>query len=214
MLDIKQIDVTLNGYDILKKFNLQVAQGEFVAVMGNSGSGKTTLLNAIGLLVDINSGSIEYKDFDYSKLSTLKKIKYIGQEIGYIFQDYYLSEEKSIYDNLEFCCTSKSKKDKIKEISLVLEELNLHLDINKKVVLLSGGEQQRIAIARTLLRNCSLILADEPTGSVDDESAKLIMSHFINMKNSGKTIIMVTHSKEMAKYADRTVIMKDVNAVA
>ncbi len=212
MLKVNELNVTLNKYEILKDVNLAIDKGEFVAIMGESGSGKTTLLNAIGLLVDVKKGEISYEGEVYSRLGTFKKLGFIRKHIGYIFQDFYLAEDKSIYQNLSFCCQSRGKRKREEEIREVLKRLNIEISLDKKVSLLSGGEKQRIAIARVMLRECDLILADEPTGSLDNETAEMIVGYFKEMRDRGKTVVIVTHSEEIARYTDRVVYLGELNS--
>ncbi|MGW8905464.1 ABC transporter ATP-binding protein, partial [Heyndrickxia sporothermodurans] len=170
-----------------------------------SGQGKTTLLNIIGTLEEADSGIIKIMDKDIHK----KKYKrlLLRDQLGFIFQNYALIDNASVNENLEIALKHKKMKktQKSEAISLVLKEVGLEDYGKEKIHTLSGGEQQRIAIARLLLKDPSLILADEPTGSLDIENRDIIVALFQKLQKQGKTIIMVTHDKDLTKFFSRTV---------
>ncbi|EJS44899.1 hypothetical protein ICE_05856 [Bacillus cereus BAG1X1-2] len=190
---------------IFKNFNLEVKSGEFIGIVGKSGKGKTTLLNIIGTLEEADSGTVKIMDKDTSK----RKIKrlLLREYLGFIFQNYALIDNASVNENLEIALKHKkmNKKQKEEAITLALKEVGLDNYGKEKIHTLSGGEQQRIAIARLLLKDSPLILADEPTGSLDIENRDIVVSLFQKLHKQGKTIIMVTHDKDLIKFFSRTI---------
>lgn len=206
MIKLENIKQTFNGKTVLDDFSLEVKEREFVTIMGTSGAGKTTVLNIIGLLSKPDQGTVTiagYENPNKKQILTLRR-----QHFGYIFQNYVLLESKTVAENLKI-----SKKynpdfnnDAVKE---ALETVGLDSSLlSKKVYQLSGGEQQRIAIARALLKRCDLILADEPTGNLDNDNKRIIIDLFKKLKGMGKTIVCVTHDDEMAQSADRVIRLK------
>lgn len=205
MITLNNVTVILGKNRILDDLSLDIESGEFVIICGKSGSGKTTLLNTIGMLVNIKSGEIFYDGNSYTGKSSTKKLNFINNNIGFIFQDYFVVEQNTIYQNLEFCCKSRRKKDKVLEINEVLDKVGVNLPLDRKIENISGGEKQRVSIARVLLRDCSIILADEPTGSLDEENAKKVIELFTDLNKAGKTIVMVSHDMNLLKYATRVI---------
>lgn len=205
MIEIINISKAFNEKNIFKDFNLEVKKGEFIGIVGKSGQGKTTLLNIMGTLEEPDSGIVKIM----GKNIRDKKIKrlLLRNELGFIFQNYALIDNASVNENLEIALKHKKMKkiQKNDAISSVLKEVGLDNYGKKKVHTLSGGEQQRIAIARLLLKDPSLVLADEPTGSLDTENRDIIVSLFQKLHEQGKTIIMVTHDKDLTKFFSRTI---------
>lgn len=197
MINVKDLNVSFGNKCVLKDVNLKIDEGDFIIITGESGCGKTTLLNCITMLEKYKSGSIEYNNISYSKLNNRSKIKILKNDFGIIFQDFGLIDELSVYKNLEFVNKNKSK---IKEI---LDEFKLNIDLNTKVSLLSGGEKQRLALARIVLKKAKIIFADEPTGNLDEDNSKIVMDHLLKMNQKGTTIIVVTHDKSLLKYANK-----------
>ena len=169
--------------------------------MGPSGSGKTTILNLIGLLDTPDTGTVQIKE--KSRISG-KDLQYFRRYIlGYVFQNYALIENETVMENL-LLSKPYSKDFSKKTADKILQKVGLNTECkNQKVFELSGGEQQRIALARVMLKPCEIILADEPTGNLDEDNKKKIIELFLQMKEMGKTIVCVTHDMEMAKSADR-----------
>ena len=188
MIELKNICKTFGKHEVLKDFSLQIKKNEFVAIIGESGAGKTTILNIISMLEQSDAGEIvinENNHFTKKEIQNLRRYVF-----GYIFQNYVLIEEETVKENL---LISKKYRKNFKEQEL--EEL-------------SGGEQQRVAIARTMLKPCEIILADEPTGNLDAHNKEKVIQLFQQMKTEGKTIICVTHDEEMAKKADRIICLQ------
>ncbi|MBY0600448.1 ABC transporter ATP-binding protein [Bacillus bingmayongensis] len=205
MIQIKNMNKTFLDKIIFNNFNLEVKAGDFIGIYGKSGQGKTTLLNIIGTLEKPDSGEISIigKNIDSKKT----KRHLLRNEIGFIFQNYALIDNETVNNNLEIALKHKkmSKQQKKEAIYSALNEVGLTEYGEKKVHTLSGGEQQRIAIARLLLKNPSIILADEPTGSLDSENRDIIVSLFQKLHHQGKTIIVVTHDTSLSYLFSRII---------
>ena len=201
----------------LNNINLEVKDGEFIAVLGMSGSGKTTLLNLIGGLDKPTKGEILIDDVDLSKMNDKDLSRFKNENIGYIFQMFYLEPSFSIYENISIplIINGKKKKEYDNKIFELLKLVKLDDKINKKVSLLSGGEKQRVCIARALANDPKYILADEPTGSLDTLNGEIVLDYLKLLNGKGKTIIFITHNEEFAyKYADRIIKLKDGNIIS
>lgn len=190
MIVIKNLKKSFGEKEIFSNFNLNIESGEFLIVIGESGSGKTTLLNMIGGIETVDGGSIYVDNIDITKLKN--KRKYFGETIGFLFQNFVLLENKTVQQNLNMI-NNKSEIGIDKALSLVgMSDKKKHM-----VYTLSGGEQQRIALARLMIKKCSLILADEPTGSLDKKNKFVVMNILKQLNSMGKTIIMVTHDDDL-----------------
>lgn len=201
MIKINNLSKKYNDNQIFKNFNCEINEKEMVAIKGMSGSGKTTLLNIIGLLDNDYKGNIIISGVDVSNLNRKKREQFIRENISYLFQNYALIDYESIKDNLmlalEYVKMNKTeKKDLIKK---TLKKVGIEKDINEKIYSLSGGEQQRVSLARTLLKPSKLILADEPTGNLDESNRNDIIKILLEMQKKGKTIIIVTHDNVVAQ---------------
>ncbi|WP_279013474.1 putative bacteriocin export ABC transporter [Thomasclavelia cocleata] len=201
MIKINNLSKKYNDNQIFKNFNCEINEKEMVAIKGMSGSGKTTLLNIIGLLDNDYKGNIIINGVDVSNLNRKKREQFIRENISYLFQNYALIDDESIKDNLmlalEYVKMNKTeKKDLIKK---TLKKVGIEKDINEKIYSLSGGEQQRVSLARTLLKPSKLILADEPTGNLDESNRNDIIKILLEMQKKGKTIIIVTHDNVVAQ---------------
>ncbi len=195
---------------VLKNINLEIYPGEFVAIMGPSGSGKTTLMNIMGLLDRPTSGKYYLKGKEVSKLSDNELSKLRNENIGFVFQAFFLIPYLNVLDNVLLPMLYSSKKLPFEKRALeLLEKLGLKDRINFKPNQLSGGQKQRVAIARALLNDPEIILADEPTGQLDSKSSKAVMEIFKKLNKEGKTIILVTHDPFTASYAKRKIYLKD-----
>src|SRR5690554_4398582 len=183
---------------VLSNFNLEVEKGEFIGIKGESGKGKSTLLNIIGLLEDCE-GNIFFEEKCISSNDTKKVQKLLRNRIGYLFQNFALIDDLSVYDNLKIVLKKSSKKEKMILIQQALEKVGLKDVINKKIYQLSGGEQQRVSVARLILQESDIILADETTGSLDRKNALIIIKLLEKFHSEGKTIIMVSHDENLFK---------------
>jgi len=195
----------------INKISLTISDNEFIAITGRSGSGKSTLLNMIGTLEKIDEGNIfiDEKNIKMIPKSELELLR--NKEIGFVFQNYYLEPEYSVYENIEMpliISGSTGKKNK-KIIFEILKKVNLLDKQKNKAKTLSGGEQQRVAIARALVNNPKYILADEPCGNLDSQNSLMIMDLFKKLNDEEKTIILVTHDENDAKRANRIIKLSD-----
>lgn len=198
------------------KVSLQIKEGEFAALVGKSGSGKSTLLNMIGLIDSQTSGSIEINGIDVSTMNANQKALFRNKEIGYIFQSFYLEPSYSVYKNVEIplLISNMKAKQRNQRIEECLEQVDMLHKMHAKTSDLSGGEKQRICIARAIANNPKLILADEPCGNLDSENTENIMRLLMKLHKLGTTIIMVTHSDADAQRADRIIRLKDGEIVS
>lgn len=194
-----------NERKIFENFSFTISKGDMVAIMGKSGSGKTTLLNIIGGLESIDKGTYLFNGKDVSKFNEKELLQFRRKNISFVFQNFALINEYSVMDNIllplkyRYRNIDKKKLDGAREL---LDKLDIAYVCDQKIDNLSGGEKQRIAIARSLISNTSVILADEPTGALDEQNGHMIMELFKQMKNMGKTIIIVTHDIDVAKKCD------------
>lgn len=194
---------------ILKNINFKFNNGDFVSIQGKSGSGKTTLLNILGLL-DIKSEGELYINSEKIEKQDLTKLR--SENIGFVFQFHYLLNEFSALENVMIPALNKknaNKKEIEKRAKELLEMVGLSNRLNHKPNELSGGEKQRVSIARAMINSPELILADEPTGNLDYETSQLINNIFVELNKKGQGIIIVTHSQELANLANYKYILKN-----
>ena len=197
--------------EALKNVNFSVDNGEYVAIMGESGSGKTTLLNILATFDKATSGSVLLNNLDLSKLKDKELADFRRDNLGFVFQDFNLLDNFSIKDNilLPLVLANKKYKDMEARLEKVTKPLGIDKLINKYPYEISGGQRQRGAVARAIITNPSLILADEPTGALDSKSTDQLLNVFDKLNEIGQTIIMVTHSVKTAARAKRVLFIKD-----
>lgn len=195
----------------LREVNLEVKEGEFVAIMGPSGCGKSTLLNILGLLDTPTEGTYILNGKDVSKLTENERTDLRKGVIGFVFQSFNLIDELDVYENIELPLLymgipSKQRKERVEAVMdrMAITHRKKHFPSQ-----LSGGQQQRVAIARAVLPNPKIILADEPTGNLDSKNGKEVLDLLCDLHKRGTTIIMVTHSQHDASYADRIINLYD-----
>jgi len=202
-----------SGEDILalKDINLTVEKGQFIGILGPSGSGKTTLLQIMGLLERPTEGKLSIDGIDTMLISDKEKTKIRHKKISYVFQQYQLLPALTTIENVLLpVLTFKKDKKFIERAEDLIDKVGLSHRRNHPPAKLSGGEQQRLAIARALMSNPEIILADEPTGNLDQKTTEYIMDFFKNIhENEGKTIIMVTHNLELTSYMEEIYWMRD-----
>ena len=189
----------------LNDVSLDISLGEFVVILGESGSGKSTLLNMIGGIDRPNSGNVLFMEEDITKYNDKKLTNYRRDSIGFVYQFFNLLDELNVIQNVSL---AKKGKDKEKAIEL-LAKMGMDKKKNKYPKQLSGGEQQRVSIARALNKDLKLLLCDEPTGALDNKSGKAVLKLIEEIHNEGKTIILVTHTKKISLMANRIITMKD-----
>ncbi|AQR73565.1 ABC transporter ATP-binding protein [Sphingomonas sp. LM7] len=195
----------------LDAIDLDIAEGEFVAIMGPSGCGKSTLLNMIGMLDSPSSGSYVFNGKEVAGLSESKLADVRKESIGFIFQSFNLVDELSVRDNVELALLyhNVSASERKRRVDEVMDKVGIAHRAKHRPSQLSGGQQQRVAVARALVANPKLILADEPTGNLDTHHGEEVMRMLQTLNGEGSTIVMVTHSPAHADYAGRIVSMLD-----
>jgi putative ABC transport system ATP-binding protein len=216
LIELDQVKKTYQMGEVeiqaLRGVSLTIDRGEFVAIMGASGSGKTTLMNLLGCLDRPSSGHYLLDGVEVSKMSDDQLARVRNQKIGFVFQSFNLLSRTTAIENVEMPLiygpyVSRKKKNEIAKG--LLERVGLGGRIHHHPSQLSGGEQQRVAIARSLVNHPSILFADEPTGNLDTKSSVEIMSIFEQLNAENITIVMVTHEADIAKYAKRTIMVKD-----
>lgn len=207
MIETVNLSKSYGNHVVINNLNLKIKEQEMVAIVGPSGCGKSTLLNIIGQIDDQYDGTLLIDEKTMNKLNQSQKEKFIRYHINYLFQNFALIETETVKENLliglEY--SELKKQEKNERIAEVLKKVKLEKTLNKKVYELSGGEQQRIALARIMLKPGNIVLADEPTGNLDKDSSLLVMKVLKELQKDGKTIIIVTHSEEIARQCDRIV---------
>lgn len=200
-----------NEYIAINNISLEIKKGEFVSIMGDSGSGKTTLLNLIGGLDLPNNGDIYIGNQKINDMSDFKLAKFRNENIGFVFQDYALIPYKTVEENMELPLyfSDISSKEHKKRISEQLENVNMSAYKKSKVFHLSGGEKQRVAIARSLVTDPQIVLADEPTGALDSNNSQEIIALLKRINDMGKTVVVVTHDIKVAEKCNRIIRLSD-----
>ncbi len=200
----------------LNKLSLEVKEGEFVSIMGASGCGKSTLLNIIGLLDAPNDGSYLFDGTEVAKFNEKERAGLRKANIGFVFQNFNLIDELSVYENVELPLIFNKVKssERKKRVTEILERIGIAHRAKHFPLQLSGGQQQRVAVARALVTNPKLILADEPTGNLDSKSGNDVMELLTELHASGATIIMVTHSSYDAQFSSRVITLKDGEVIS
>ncbi len=200
----------------INKLSLEVKEGEFVSIMGASGCGKSTLLNVIGLLDAPNDGSYFFDGTEVAKFNEKQRAGLRKANIGFVFQNFNLIDELSVYENVELPLIFNKVKssERKKRVTEILERIGVAHRAKHFPLQLSGGQQQRVAVARALVTNPKLILADEPTGNLDSKSGNDVMELLTELHASGSTIIMVTHSSYDAKFSSRVITLKDGEVIS
>tara|TARA_R110002050_G_scaffold20348_1_gene57619 strand:+ start:6813 stop:7514 length:702 start_codon:yes stop_codon:yes gene_type:complete len=195
----------------INKLSLDVKKGEFVSIMGPSGCGKSTLLNIIGLLDAPNSGSYLFDGVEVAKHNEKQRAGIRKANIGFVFQNFNLIDELSVFENVELplIYNGVSAKERKQRVNEILERVSISHRSKHFPLQLSGGQQQRVAVARALVTNPKLILADEPTGNLDSTNGNEVMELLTELHQQGATIIMVTHAAYDAQFSSRIVTMKD-----
>ena len=212
MVAAKNIHKYYDTLHVLKGVDLHITKGEIVSIVGASGAGKTTLLQILGTLDSFSEGTLAINETSISNLNRKQLAKFRNENLGFIFQFHQLLPEFSALENV--CLPAFIKNTPVQEAEARAKELLAFLGLsnreNHKPNELSGGEQQRVAVARALINNPSIILADEPSGNLDTESAENLHSLFFKLRDEfGQTFVIVTHNEELAAMADRKLVMQD-----
>lgn len=205
----KIFDTGFNQVHALSEVNLKLSQGEFVAIKGPSGSGKSTMMNIIGLLDRPTQGKYILANNDVSTMNDNTRSKIRGKVFGFVFQSYNLIPRLSAVRQVEMPLIYRKDKDRRKKSIIALSKIGLGERIFHSPVELSGGEQQRVSIARALVGEPKIILADEPTGALDTKTGEEIIGIFKNLSEEGITVIIITHDNSVARNATRIIEMKD-----
>ena len=196
---------------LLRQITAEIREGEFVSIMGPSGAGKSTLLSILGMLDGVWSGEFRFLDHDVHKMKQKDRVELNKRYIGFVFQQYHLIDDLTVYENLDIPLSYRDVK-KSERASIVAETLDRFQIVAKKDLYprqLSGGQQQLVAVARAVIARPKLILADEPTGNLHSSQGREIMELFKRLNAEGTTIIQVTHSETNAGYGNRVINLKD-----
>ncbi len=215
MIEVKELIKTFkNGENetrVLKGIDLSITEKDFVAIMGRSGAGKSTLLYQISLLDNPTDGEIYIDNINVLSLTEQEKTNFRLKQLGYVFQDYALLPDLTALENvaLPLLMLGETKKVAYMHAKKMLKKVGLEHRVNSTPSTLSGGEQQRVSIARAIAHKPKILFADEPTANLDNESSKQIMAIFNELNSDGQTIVMVTHEDEFAKHAKRIIKLDD-----
>ena len=206
-IEIKGLSKSYGRLKIYENLNLNLEGGKMIVLYGQSGCGKTTLLNMIGLIEDYQDGKILYDGEEIR--SSKKKRKMLRDKFGFIFQDFGLIENESIINNLKVVYKVSKMKNAASQAEEVLKQMNLNVNLKRKIYELSGGEQQRVAIAKAILKDAQIILADEPTASLDEENKMQVLSWLKAFAAQGKNVIVVSHDAGVRELADEVINLEE-----
>lgn len=207
MIELRNINKGFDDRIVLENLNYNFYEGNSYALIGSSGAGKTTLLNIIGKLEEADSGDIIVNDIN---LNNIKEKDYFKNYLSYLFQNFGLIENKSIQENLMLAFVGEKigKLEKQQKMNEALKRVHLEVKLNRKIYTLSGGEAQRVALAKTILKDSPIILADEPTASVDQKNSEEIIELILSLKKENKIIIIATHSPDIYNQVDHILEIK------
>lgn len=207
LIKINNLNKEFGKVKALNNINLSVCEGEWLVIMGPSGSGKSTLLNILSLMDTPSSGEYILDNENLEQMDEEQKITLRREKIGLVFQQFHLIPYLNALENVMLSQYYHSSVDE-EDAKMVLEKVGLSHRLTHLPSQLSGGEQQRVCIARALINNPELLLADEPTGNLDEANEKIVLQTLQKLKNEGKTIVLITHNPDLAKFADRTLILQ------
>ncbi len=213
MIKLENVDVMRDSKAIITELSCEFSDGKINFITGTSGCGKTTLLNVVGLIHKEYNGSIKLNGIELKSISDKKRMKLYRTDIGFVFQNFGLIEDLTVKENLLIALKFKKLKrnDKNNEINKIMKKLGLSIDLERKIYELSGGQQQRIALARIILKDSNIILADEPTGSLDQNNARMTMNILRELSNNGKLVIIVTHDTSLIEQGDNWIKLKQMD---
>lgn len=208
---VKIYDANIENKRALDDVSLTIEDGEFVAIIGPSGSGKSTLLNIIGCMDSATEGNYELNGQEVTKMNAKQVQKVRRDNIGFVFQHFALMDYYTAYENIELPLLARNEKSKNRKKLVIktMEELGILKQINKIPSKMSGGQRQRVAIARALVTGCNILLADEPTGALDQNTGKEVLELLKDINKKGTTVIIVTHDMNIAKQANRIIEIVD-----
>lgn len=215
MINVQNLTKVYRTDDIettaLNQLNFKINKGEFVSIMGPSGCGKSTLLNILGMLDQPDGGSYTFQDVEIANLKEKARSEIRKKNIGFVFQNFNLIDELSVFENIELplIYNNISAKERIERVNKVIERMGISHRAKHFPQQLSGGQQQRVAVARALVTEPPLLLADEPTGNLDSSNGNEVMELLCELNDAGTTIIMVTHSSHAAGYSNRRINLLD-----
>ena len=212
MIKVSSVTKSFGSLQVLKGVDLEIQQGEIVSIVGASGAGKTTLLQLIGTLDNPDSGNINFLDTNVNALNKKELARFRNKNIGFVFQFHHLLPEFTALENvcIPGYLSNTPKKEVEERATELLEMLGLKDRINHKPSELSGGEQQRVSVARALINNPSVILADEPSGNLDSQNAEELHNLFFSLRDKfNQTFVIVTHNNILSNMSDRKLVMKD-----
>ncbi len=193
----------------LEHVDLNIEQGEFIGVIGTSGSGKTTLLNILGAMARPSSGEYFFRDINVTKLDRNRLNQFRKEHISFVFQHFELMEHYTVFENVEMPLLARNERRCKEKVMKYLELLHIEDLSRRKPGSLSGGQKQRCALARALVTETELILADEPTGALDVKTTREILNLFEQIHETGKTIVLITHDPDVAEHCDRLIQIED-----
>lgn len=207
ILELKNINKSFGSVEALKNINITVKKGDWVSIMGPSGSGKSTLLNIISLLDEPTSGEYMLLNKSMRDLSESDKITIRREKIGLIFQQFHLIPYLNALENVMLSQYYHSSID-VDDAKMALQKVGLEHRFSHLPSELSGGEQQRLCIARSFINNPDILLADEPTGNLDSDNERIVLEAFCQLRDEGKTIILITHNSEIGSYGNQKIFLK------
>ena len=208
-ISLKNVNKSFGAHHVLNDVNIDINKGDFICIFGKSGGGKTTLLNILGTLETYDNGEMR----SFEKLDPIKKKKECEllrrNNIAYLFQNFALVEKMTVEDNMKLAVKYNKAKNKKEFIQTALDKMGVGDKLKPKVYELSGGEQQRVAIARNMVKPFDIMLADEPTGSLDDENKSIVIDTLLALNKEGKTIVVVSHDKDFKKIASKSYLISE-----
>lgn len=210
MIEVSHVVKKYDNRNVVNDVSFSVEQGEFISIVGKSGSGKSTLMNIIGSMIRCDSGSVFVDGKNIASFNAKEIAEYRNRTIGFVFQNFHLEPSYTVFENvtlpMEISEQKKHMKDRAKA---VLQLVGLSDYSSKKVTTLSGGEQQRVCIARAIIQNPKLLLADEPCGNLDSQNSAVVMQLLRNLADSGCTVLLITHNLDAAAQTDRILTLHD-----
>ena len=208
-ISLKNVNKSFGAHHVLNDVNIDINKGDFICIFSKSGGGKTTLLNILGTLETYDNGEMR----SFEKLDPIKKKKECEllrrNNIAYLFQNFALVEKMTVEDNMKLAVKYNKAKNKKELIQNALDKMGVGDKLKSKVYELSGGEQQRVAIARNMVKPFDIMLADEPTGSLDDENKSIVIDTLLALNKEGKTIVVVSHDKDFKKIASKSYLISE-----